>query len=116
MSAFAPGPWVTDPELGHEMVLDANGVLVADCSIVHRRRTTSQCVAHAALIAAAPDLCAALSNLLADLAPIVNEFHNGKINGGWPPTPGDARAVASELVRISAPARTALAKAKGAQS
>ena len=67
MSAFAPGPWVTDPELGHEMVLDANGVLVADCSIVHRRRTTSQCVAHAALMAAALEMFVALRELTAQI-------------------------------------------------
>ncbi len=75
-----------------------------------------QNAANACLIAAAPDLYAALSNLLADLAPIVNEFHNSKVNGAWPPAPGDARALASELTRISVPARAALAKAQGAQS
>lgn len=38
--------------------------------------------------------------LLAGLAPIVSELHNGKLNGVWPATPGDARAVAAEIMRL----------------
>lgn len=99
MSAFAPGPWVTDPELGHEMVLDANGVLVADCSIIHRRRTTSQCVAHAALIAAAPELYAELQNIA-----------HADPSTWLPETRDQFREWAQSR------ARAALAKAQGAQS
>lgn len=60
-------------------------------------------------------LVAALRELLTGLAPIGNELHTGRVNGAWPPVPGDARALAAELMRISAPARAALAKAQGAQ-
>jgi len=111
--AFTPGPWqyLRSPS-GPIRVGPSHNCTVA----VAPFPPTGDQEANARLIAASPDLCAALSNLLADLAPITNELHNGKINGGWPPTAGDARAVASELVRISAPARAALAKVQGAQS
>ena len=100
MSGFAPGPWVTDPELGHEMVLDANGVLVADCSIVHRRRTTSQCVAHAALMAAALEMFVALRECEAELEYV---RRHGRAESG------------SNVIAALAAARTALAKAQGVQ-
>lgn len=111
--AFTPGPWqyLRSPS-GPIRVGPSHNCTVA----VAPFPPTGDQEANARLIAASPDLYAALSNLLADLAPIVNEFHNSKVNGAWPPAPGDARALASELTRISVPARAALAKAQGAQS
>lgn len=60
---------------------------------------------------ALPELVAALHGFLTGLSPIVNEFHNGKVNGGWPPTRGDMESLAKEITRLAEPARAALAKA-----
>jgi hypothetical protein len=63
-AAHTPGPWTTDPEVGNEGVLGADGALVADCSIFLNpefgKRTSKINRANAHLIAAAPDLLAAL--------------------------------------------------------
>lgn len=47
---MAPRPWKTDPELGDECILDANGVLVCDLSIFHQERSVEQNKYHAKLI------------------------------------------------------------------
>ena len=59
VGAHTPGPWATDPEVGHEMVLGSDGKMVADCSIFARRKNeVATNRANARLIAAAPDLLA----------------------------------------------------------
>lgn len=66
MSDFTPGPWETDEELGHESVLGADGAMVADCAIfglwVIRSQRVNQ--ANARLIAAAPEMLAALRQMV----------------------------------------------------
>ena len=59
MSKYTPGPWRTDPDLGHEQVLGPDGIIVADCSIfamVKNGSTPERNRANARLIAAAPEL------------------------------------------------------------
>jgi hypothetical protein len=62
MSRHTPGPWAADPCDGCVMVLSSDGETVAT---VHggNEKTDS---ANAALIAAAPDMYAALRDLLSD--------------------------------------------------
>ena len=61
----SPAPWQLDPDSEGEGVLDSKGYLVADCCIFTRdgrsRRTN---LGNARLIAAAPDLLAALRALV----------------------------------------------------
>ena len=72
-----------------------------------------QCVnGYEALQAQNEALVAALERFEKTLAPIVNELHNGRVNGAWPPTPGDARALAAELSREFEPLRAALKAAQ----
>ena len=59
------GPWKTDPECGNESVIDAGGFLIADCAIFGPKADPARNRANARLIAAAPDLLAALYELLA---------------------------------------------------
>lgn len=63
------------------------------------------------LTAERAELAAEMRGFLTGLSPIVNEFHNGKVNGGWPPTRGDMGALAREIIRMAEPVRAALAKA-----
>ncbi len=51
-----PGPWSTDPEYKHEMVLGSDRIIVSDCSILHKQRSIETNRANARLIAASPDL------------------------------------------------------------
>jgi len=55
-----PGPWTTDPEVGHESVIDGEGRLIADCAIFGHGFKRELNVANARLISAAPDLLTAL--------------------------------------------------------
>lgn len=66
ITPHTPGPWSTDAELAHESVLDYKGKLVADCCILFPDggRTPDENYANARLIAAAPDLLAALEEVL----------------------------------------------------
>lgn len=67
---LAKTPWTTDHECGDETVLDADGNMVADCSIVGMDAsfTDERCRANAKLCAAAPDLLEALIDLLQVIA------------------------------------------------
>ncbi len=60
-----PGPWSTDPDTMHQSVLDANGVMVADCAIfgigLEDSRSDRACEENARLIAAAPDMAAEIA-------------------------------------------------------
>lgn len=63
-----PGPWETDPEFEHQTVLGPDGFVVADCAIfgfgeIAEARHEDVCRANARLVAAAPDLLAALTAL-----------------------------------------------------
>lgn len=61
-------PWRTDPDVGNESVLGADGIMVADCSIFtarNHRRNPAINQANARLIAAAPDLLEALIDAVA---------------------------------------------------
>lgn len=58
-----PGPWLADGEL----VRESNGKLVADCTIVFAKvNRQSENLANAALVAAAPELFAALQYVAAN--------------------------------------------------
>lgn len=62
-----PGPWETYHECGDESVLGPDGFMVADCAIFSLRPgapTVERCRANARLIAAAPDMLAALRALV----------------------------------------------------
>ena len=61
MSAHTPGPYTTDPDFLHEVVLGADGVMVADCCIPNRNDDTNR--ANAELFAAAPLMLEALENI-----------------------------------------------------
>ena len=56
-----PGPYTTDPDFLHEVVLGADGVMVADCNILPRDENINR--ANARLFAAAPDMLEALENI-----------------------------------------------------
>ncbi len=58
--SHTPGPWITDPEFEHQVVLGRDGRMVADCAIFHKKITAKRCAANAYLVAAAPDLLEAL--------------------------------------------------------
>ena len=78
MSKYTPGPWRTDPDLGHEQVLGPDGIIVADCSIfamVKNGSTPERNRANARLIAAAPELLEKLIN-------ITNRFEKCLIHSG----------------------------------
>ncbi len=51
-----PGPWETDPEFNNECILGNDKILVADCTILHIKRSNEMIRANARLIASAPDL------------------------------------------------------------
>ena len=100
MSGFTPGPWRTDPDLGHEQVLGPNGIIVADCSIVALHKngpTPERNRANARLVAAAPELLSHLENL-------ADRFVRCVIHSGSDPE------MAEEAVRD---ARAAIAKTRG---
>jgi hypothetical protein len=65
MSEHTKGPWKTDAEFGHEVVLGRDGAMVADCAILHKKRLGEINKTNARLIAAAPDLLAALKSVVA---------------------------------------------------
>jgi hypothetical protein len=99
ISAHTPGPWeVGDVQRGESPLMvycdDSLGSRVADLSTSGHGITTAQVRANALLIAAAPDLLAALKRLLATTFP-GTEGHDP-----------DCRCVIHE-------ARTAIAKAEG---
>ena len=62
-----PAPWRTDADFGHEVVLGAGDIMVADCCVLvnpkHGARDPGINAANARLIAAAPELLAALENI-----------------------------------------------------
>jgi hypothetical protein len=63
------GPWHTDPETEHQSVLGQDGFMVADCAIFSLSDdapTEAKCQANARLVAAAPDLLAALEYVLTE--------------------------------------------------
>ena len=67
MSAHTPGPWSTDPDVGHESVLGPDGILLADCSIctpTPEAASLERCRANARLIAAAPEMLACLREIV----------------------------------------------------
>lgn len=64
MSVHTPGPWTVDPTFNGEVVLSSRGIMVADCSIFARGRSSETNQANARLIAATPDLLVALHKLL----------------------------------------------------
>lgn len=53
MANATPRPWKTDGDYRHEVIIDGNGKMVADCSIFLLGRTTLMCQANAALIVSA---------------------------------------------------------------
>ena len=57
----APGPWRTDPCFGHQVVLDSDGDMVADCCITTTRKHRPEGIneTHACLISALPELLSA---------------------------------------------------------
>lgn len=96
------GPWVTDPEFDHQVVLGADGVMVADCAIMawdsgKELRTADACRQNARLIAAAPDMLAALKGAVTLAEMLV-----------WPKSMGD-EVEAALKVRLEA-IRAAVAK------
>lgn len=63
-AGLSPSPWHADPAFDHQVVLGADGILVADCSIHHRRRSIDENRANARLISAAPEMAAAIEDAL----------------------------------------------------
>lgn len=63
---ISPSPWYADPTFGRQVVLGADGIQVADCSIHHRRRSFHENRANARLISAAPEMAASIEDALAD--------------------------------------------------
>lgn len=71
-TAHTPGPWTTNPEVEHQAVLGPDGFIVADCAIFSFRPgapTSERCTANGHLVAAAPDLLAALQSILREFTP-----------------------------------------------
>ena len=98
--AQTTGPWRTDPEFDHELVLGPDGIAVADCSIFSpleggRITTPERSQANARLIAAAPDMLKALKSALA------------RLDNGYRLSLEEQRAAAERL-------HAAIAKATGA--
>lgn len=62
--SYTKGPWKTDPECGHETVVDESGRLIADCAIFGLDRGEIGNREIARLIAAAPDLLEAAYSAL----------------------------------------------------
>ena len=63
-----PGPWKTDASVADQCVIGPRGFLVADCAIFSTRRgapTSEECTANRRMIAAAPDMLAALKQVRA---------------------------------------------------
>ena len=114
MSAHTPGPWSTDPDVGHESVLGPDGILLADCSIctpTPEAASLERCRANARLIAAAPELLACLREIVRDAPETEPEY------GDWG---GDTERAerwgsAQEHWRLAELARAALAKAQGVE-
>ena len=84
---LAPAPWTTDPKTEHQSVLDANGVMVADCAIfgieLGDTRSDDVCAAHARAIAALPDLMAFIEQLARMTTP-EDEFEDDPRDYGSP--------------------------------
>lgn len=66
LTKATPGPWHTDPTCGDEIVINGDGVLVADCCIFLGSEETREGEndSNSALIAAAPTLIADLASAL----------------------------------------------------
>ena len=60
-AAPTTGPYTTDPDFLHEVVLGADGVMVADCQILPRDDNTNR--ANARLLAASWAMLEALENI-----------------------------------------------------
>ena len=104
MSAHTPGPWSTDPDVGHESVLGPDGTLTPKAPSLER------CRANARLIAAAPEMLACLREIVRDAPETEPEY------GDWG---GDTERAerwgsAQEHWRLAELARAALAKAQEA--
>lgn len=67
MAEHTPTPWKTDAEVGHEAILGPDGLMVADCSIFHRKIKASRLPANAAFIVKAVNNHDALVKALRDL-------------------------------------------------
>jgi len=61
---ISPSPWHADPTFDHQVVLGADRIMVADCSIHHRRRSIHENRANARLISAAPEMAASIEDAL----------------------------------------------------
>ena len=97
--AHTTGPWRTDPEFNHELVLGPDGIAVADCSIFSlaeggRITTPERSQANARLIAASPCMLDALQWTLE------------RLNNSYRLSLTEQRATAERLL-------TAIAKAEG---
>jgi len=67
-----PGPWTANPEVEYQAVLGPDGFMVADCAIFsfHPGSPTSErCTANGHLVSAAPELLAALQEILREFTP-----------------------------------------------
>ena len=64
---FTPGPWIIDPDETLPLAVivdDENGTGIAEISVKPRREASAEVVANANLIAAAPELYAALDAIV----------------------------------------------------
>lgn len=56
MSTISKTPWKIDDNISPMVVVDANGVMVADCGIFHKSRTNQENLTNVKLILVAPAL------------------------------------------------------------
>ncbi len=116
IAAFTPGPWKTDPNIGHQQVLGPDGIAVADCSIIFLHKdspTPERNRANARLVATTPDLLACLEAstdaLIIERSVLDDSITNGD---GTIREPADGEELA-ELNRLIDANQTAIAKATG---
>ena len=109
MSKHTPGPWRTDPDLGHEQVLGPDGIIVADCSIfamVKNGPTPERNRANARLIAAAPEMLSFLQDLEDALSYEVRKIKESPQESAY-----NARGLGIALQIVTKKARAVIAKA-----
>lgn len=76
-ASHTPGPWHLGLRQAEQIVYNAAGWAVANATVYHGKQDVEECKANARLIAAAPDLLAALEGIFENCAMVHKHWGEG---------------------------------------